>query len=559
MEKKTECLVHRYARLALAGKIVVGKWVRLACERHLHDLKTGHGRGIYFDEKAANRAIRFFRFLKHSKGEWAGQRFDLELWQAFIVGSLFGWKREDGTRRFRQGFTEIARNNGKTTLAAGVGLLLLVADDEPGAEIYTAATKRDQARITHSEATRMVRQSKALRQRVRIFKDNLNIPDTASKYEPLGADANTTSGLNLHGAIVDELHEHKTRDMVDVLETATGSRRQPLIFEITTAGLAGESIYNEHHDYGISILEGTIEDDTWFAYIATMDEGDDWTSRRAWAKANPNLGICVKLDDLRRKCRKAKQIPAAQNVFLRLHANVRTQQITRWIDLATWDANAEVDGRLHVIDEEKLRGRACYGGLDLGAVADLTAWLMVFPWEDNPEEVDILARFWCPEAALKDRHNRYRAQYVQWARMGLLRTTPGNATDYEFVKAAILEDAATFGLVDLNVDRLFQAHQLASDLTEEGLTVVGMGQGFLSMAAPMRTFEEKLLAGLLHHGGNPVLRWMANNVAVKHDAAGSVKPDKDESQGRIDGIVALVMALDRLMRHEDKQVEWAAV
>ena len=559
MEKKTECLVHRYARRVVAGKIIAGKWVRLACERHLQDLKTGHGRGIYFDEKAANRAIRFFRFLKHSKGEWAGQRFDLELWQAFIVGSLFGWKREDGTRRFRQGFTEIARNNGKTTLAAGVGLLLLVADDEPGAEIYTAATKRDQARITHSEATRMVRQSKALRQRVRIFKDNLNIPDTASKYEPLGADANTTSGLNLHGAIVDELHEHKTRDMVDVLETATGSRRQPLIFEITTAGLAGESIYNEHHDYAISILEGTIEDDTWFAYIATMDEGDDWTSRRAWAKANPNLGICVKLDDLRRKCRKAKQIPAAQNVFLRLHANVRTQQITRWIDLATWDANAEVDGRLHVIDEEKLRGRACYGGLDLGAVADLTAWLMVFPWEDNPEEVDILARFWCPEAALKDRHNRYRAQYVQWARMGLLRTTPGNATDYEFVKAAILEDAATFGLVDLNVDRLFQAHQLASDLTEEGLTVVGMGQGFLSMAAPMRTFEEKLLAGLLHHGGNPVLRWMANNVAVKHDAAGSVKPDKDESQGRIDGIVALVMALDRLMRHEDKQVEWAAV
>jgi len=301
------------------------------------------------------------------------------------------------------------------------------------------------------------------------------------------------------------------------------------------------------HEYASGILKGTIQDDTFFAYIATIDEGDDWTDPKVWAKANPNLGVSVKVDDLERKCEKAKKLPAAQNAFLRLHLNVWTQQVNRWINLALWDEQA------NIITEEELRGRTCYGGLDLSSVSDITAWVMVFPNEKDPEEIQVLCRFWCPEARLHDNQNRYRDQYKAWAKQSFLKVTPGDAIDYAFIKKQILDDAVNFQLVDLNVDRLFQAHQVAMELQEEGLTVVGMGQGFTSMAVPMKEFERRLLARKIRHGGNPVLRWMADNVAVKQDPAGNLKPDKASSQGKIDGIVALIMALDRAMRHEQPQ------
>ncbi|WP_051275777.1 terminase TerL endonuclease subunit [Desulfovirgula thermocuniculi] len=412
--------------------------------------------------------------------------------------------------------------------------------------IPTHNTKRDQAKIVWDEAANMVKRSPALAKRVKVLsgKANMHITETRSKFEPLGADADTLDGLNVHGAIVDELHAHKTRAVWDVLETATGARRQPLMFAITTAGTDQNSICYELHEYAAGILKGTVQDDTFFAYIATIDEGDDWADPKAWAKANPNLGVSVKLDDLERKCEKAKKLPAAQNTFLRLHLNVWTQQVNRWIDLALWDEQAGI------VVEEELRGRICYGGLDLSSVQDITAWVLVFPHEDDPETVDVLCRFWVPEARLHDDHNRYRDQYRAWARQGYLKVIPGNVIDYSFIKAQVLKDAQTFRLVDLNIDRLFQSHQLAVELMEEGLTVVGMGQGFTSMAAPMKEFGRRLLARKIRHGGNPVLRWMADNVAVKQDAAGNLKPDKASSQGKIDGIVALVMALDRAMRHE---------
>ena len=545
---KAECPVEKYARAVLDGKIVACRLVHLACQRHLDDLTYGPARGLFFDHKAALKAIKFFPlFLKHSKGEWAGQPFNLALWQKFIVGSIFGWKRGDSLRRFRTAYNELSRKNGKSTLAAGTGIFLMAADGEPGAEVYTAATKRDQARIVHGEAVRMVRGSGDLRQFIEIYRDNLCMPATNSKYEPLGADADTMDGLNVSGAIVDELHAHKTRAVVDVLETATGSRRQPLTFEITTAGCDQTSICREHHDYSESILRGTLQDDSWFAFIATIDEGDDWTDPQVWAKANPNLRISVKMDDLERKAAKAQKLPAAQNAFKRLHLNVWTQQLDRWIDLGLWDQNANG----HPVTAEALRGRTCYGGLDLAAVSDLVAWSLVFPREDDVEKLDILMRFWCPEARLYDTANRYRDQYQAWHNQGFLAVTPGDAIDYAFIRAQILEDAKQFQLVDLNLDRLFNAHQIAGELQQEGLAVFGLGQGFLSMAMPMKELERRLLARKLNHGGNPVLRWMADNVAVRQDPAGNLKPDKSTSQGKIDGIVALVMALDRVARSQE--------
>ncbi len=535
-----------YMHGVLDGSIPAGRLIRLAVLRQQRDLEEGSKRGLRFDRQAAQHAIDFFGFLKHSKGEWAGQPFTLEPWQQFILWCLFGWKRADGLRRFRTAYVEVPRKNGKTSLVAGVGLYLMVADGEPGAEIFSAATKRDQAKLSWDEAVRMVKASPALTKMVKHWRasDTLTVEATSSKFHPLGADADTMDGLNVHGVLIDELHAHRTRAVVDVLETATGARRQPLVVEITTSGSDQSSICYEHHGYSERVLADTVQDDTWLAFIASIDQGDAWDDPKVWAKANPNYGVSVKPDDLQRKADKAKKLPAAQNAFKRLHLDVWTQQVTRWITLGLWDENAGE------VKPEELVGRVCYGGLDLSSVSDLTAWVLAFPRDEDPDDLDILCRFWCPEAKLADDSNRYQDQYRVWAEQGYLTPTPGNAVDYGFIKKQVLEDASKYKLVDVNVDRLFQGYGLSMELQDEGLTVFGMGQGFLSMAAPMKEFEQRLLAHKLHHGGNPVLRWMADNVAVRQDPAGNFKPDKASSQGKIDGIMALVMSLDRAMRRE---------
>jgi phage terminase large subunit-like protein len=330
--------VTSYARAVTEGQILTNRLVRLACERHLDDLGSAGTRGLRFEPQAARHAIEFFAFLRHSKGEWAGKTFELAPWQTFMVGCLFGWKRSDGLRRFRTAYCAVPRKNGKSTLSAGIGLYLLVADGEQGAEIYSAATSRDQARIVFEEAKRMVGSSPALKRRVGILINNLNVATSASRFMPLSSDASTRDGLNVHGAIIDELHAHRTRHVVDVLETATGARRQPLLFEITTAGYDRHSICYEHHEYAIKVLEGVLHDDSWFALIAAADEHDDWTDPEAWRKANPNFGLSVKEDDLARKAEKAIALPGAQNAFRRMHLNEWTEQAERWIDLPAWDA-----------------------------------------------------------------------------------------------------------------------------------------------------------------------------------------------------------------------------
>lgn len=538
----------QYVYDVLKGKILAGKWVKLACKRYLKDLKDGEKRGLRFDRKAAQHALDFFGFLHHSKGEWAGQPFVLEPWEQFIVWNLFGWKDASGHRRFKTAYLEIARKNGKTTLLAGIGLYLFVADNEPGAECYSAAVKRDQAIITHAEATRMVKRSPHLRARVGIFKNNLHMDSEACKFEPLGRDSDSCDGLNVHGALVDELHAHKTRDMWDVLETATGARRQPLQIAITTAGFDRQSICWEQHEYVEKLLKGVAQNDTYFGIIYSIDEGDDWKNEKLWIKANPNLGVSVKINDLQRKAEKAKEMPSAINNFLRKHLDVWVQQSTRWIDIDLWNRNFA-----YVLKEDELKGKRCFGGLDLSSVSDLTSWVMIFPDEADPERIDVLARFWCPESRLTDRHNRYRNDYEAWHRDGWLEVTAGDAIDYDVVRECVLLDARIFNLDSMNVDRLFQGYQLsmqlAGELSSPGKERVGtIGMGFLSMAGPMLELEKRLKKNKLNHGNNPIMRWMADNLAVQTDPAGNLKPDKSTSQGKIDGIVALLMALDRAMR-----------
>lgn len=533
-----------YVRDVLDGTIPTCRWVRLACERHLRDLESGSDRGLHFDPGAAALVIAFFSQLKHSKGEWAGQTIRLEPWQQFILWTLFGWKRVDGTRRFRTSYLEVARKNGKTTMAAGVGLYLLLADGEPGAEIYSAATKRDQARLSHAEATRMAKASGPIRQMVRVFKDNIHIPDTASKFEPLGADSDTMDGLNVHAALVDEVHAHKTRDTWDVLETGTGARRQPLMFAITTAGFDRQSLCWQLHEYTEKVLDGIIEDDTFFGVIYGIDEEDDWQDERVWVKANPNLGVSKKPDDLRRKAMRAREMPSALNAFLRLELDVWTQSETKWMNMEHWRQCGQA------VDAAGLRGRVCYAGLDLSSTTDITALLLVFPPEVDDDLVQVLCRFWIPEESMRERVHRDRVPYDVWVRQGYITATPGNVVDYDYVLTQIDEDMQAYGLEEIAFDR-WGATKIQTDLTELGGPdfMVQFGQGFASMSGPMKELEKLVLQHRIAHGNNPVLTWMADNLVAREDPAGNIKPDKEKSREKIDGMVALIMGLDRALRH----------
>ena len=532
-----------YARGVLAGEVVAGAGLRQAVARHVRDLGYGGERGLWFDGEAAQHVIDFFGFLKHSKGEWAGTTVKLEPWQQFYLWALFGWRREDGTRRFRTGYQEVARKNGKTTIAAGGGVYLFDADGEPGAEIYTAATKRDQARIAHSEATRMVKASPFLRRRIRAVKDNLHILGTASKFEPLGRDSDSMDGLNVHGAIVDEVHAHKTRDVWDLLDTAMGARRQPLMLGITTAGYDRQSLCWALHEYTEKVNAGVVVDDQWWGVVYGLDEGDDWQDEGVWLKANPNLGVSKKWGYMRQKARTAGEMPSALNPFLRLELNVWTQSVSKWVDGERWRSCSG-----HV-DENGLRGRVCYGGLDLSSTTDVTALVWVFPPVEEEEEeglYQVLCRFWVPEEGMRVRSRRDRVPYESWVRQGLMMATPGDVVDYGYVYAQVDEDAQRFDVAEIGFDR-WGATDVRLRLEDAGLTMVQMGQGFASMNAPMKGLERLILQGRLAHGNHPVLTWMADNLVVREDPAGNIKPDKEKSTERIDGMVALAMALDRAL------------
>jgi phage terminase large subunit-like protein len=535
----------KYARDVIAGKILACKWVIAACQRHVDDLARGHDRGLHFDENDARHALEFFKYTKHSKGEWAGRTIELEPWQQFALWVVFGWKRVDGTRRFRQAYQEVARKNGKSTMLAGVGLYLLDADGEPGAEVYTAGVMRDQAKIIHSESERMVKASAALRKRIRVVKNNIHIKDTASKYEPLGKDSENLDGLNVHGALIDEFHAHRDRGMLDILETATGARRQPLIFIITTAGYNRKSPCFLMNEYTKKVLQGVVQDDAFFGIIYTLDEGDDWEDERNWIKANPNLGVSKKLDGLRDKCAKAKEMPTALNAFLRLELNIWTQSVTKWIPRDHWDKCGKA------VDANGLRGRTCYGGLDLSSTADITAFVLVFPPETDDDDYQVLCRFWIPEEGMKLRSKRDRVPYDLWVRQGYITATPGEVVDYDYIQQQIEDDSENYDLREIPFDR-WNASQLVNNLQKQDVAVmVQFGQGFASMSAPMKELEKLVRTHRIAHGNNPVLTWMADNLVVARDASENLKPDKEASTERIDGMVALVMALARAIANGD--------
>lgn len=542
--------VSAYAWDVVNNKIVTGGLVRLACERHFRDIAEADKKGFVWRPDTAIHAIRFSQYCRHSKGEWAGERVKLEPWQAFIYGSAFGWLRDDGLRRFRVIYSEIARKNGKSVTAAVVALKCLVADGEMGADVYSAATKKDQARIVFDEARRTVLRSEDLQKTISVYRASLAVDHTLSSFQPLSADDRTLDGLNPHAIIIDELHKHKNRSVLDVLDTAMGSRRQPLMWIITTAGDDNpESVYAQEHTYATNVVSRNFVDDEWFVYVSSIDSDDRWDDPKVWIKANPNLGVSVKLDDLTRQCRAAKHNPAKQQEFKRLRLNMRTASTSQLISGPLWDANS-----LGPFDPAEMHGRRCFAGLDLSSKIDLSAWIKLFPPIEQGERWRVVARFWMPGDTVEQKTDRDQVQYRRWINDGLIEATEGNVIDHNEIERVILEDARLHDIAALAYDP-WNAQQLANNLQSGGVPVKEFIQGIRSYTAPTKELMAMLLASKLDHGDNPVLRWMALNLRVKTDINDNYMPTKKVSIGRIDGATALIMAIGRSMDDDTAGLE----
>lgn len=500
--------------------------------------------GAWFDEAAAKAACQWIEtYCCHTEARWYATPFTLSPWQVFVTRQVFGWKRPDGTRVYREAWIEIPRKNGKTEFAAALGLLLLIAEGEAGGQVYSIAGDEAQARISWNKGATMVALTPALGEVVEALKPTLYVPALHGNWRALSGSPKNKHGLSAHGIIGDEVHEWTNREAYDAVRSSRAAREQPLGIYITTAGVHGLGLAWQLHQHAVNVAAGIIRDDALFVAIWGAELEDDWTDEAVWAKANPNLNITVPIDYLRDEFQKARESVAFENVFRRLYLNQWTEAVTKWLDLAAWD---QCKGDLSPADlAERLKGKRCYGGLDLARVHDLSALALAFP----PEETGlgrwvVLVWYWLPDENMATRVERDRVPYDQWVRAGFITTTPGNVTDFEFMQRDICEIAARYVVEELAYDRVF-AGELIQGLAEEGLPLVEHHQGFLSMAAPTAAVERLVLGRKLIHGGNPVLRWNAVNTVVRQDPAGNLKPDKEKSIERIDGMVAMIMAIGR--------------
>jgi len=540
-----------YAQRVTSGQEVAGRLERLKCARFLRDLdRAGASDWPYVLDRAAGaRACRFVELMPHIKGEWARPvyidgklqyaKLKLEDWQCFEEFNLFGWKHRDtGLRRFRRSYEEVARKNAKSTRVAARQLYLLTADGEPGAHCYSAATTGDQAREVFDTARNMALREPEFLARfgVEVGKHDITLPGSASSMKPLNAEGSTLDGLNIHGCSVDEMHAHKTRAVWDVLDSATGARSQPLISAITTAGFDRSGICYELRDYSIKVLEGVVDDDTWFASIYTIDEGDIWHDPAVWRKANPNLGISVKVDDLEAACKKALAQPSAVANFLTKRLNVWVSSASAWMDMVSWEKCGDTGLRL-----EDFMGEPCWIGMDLAEKRDFAALVLVFLRDDHWY---FFPRLYLNEAAIEQSGN---AHLQGWARAGHVIMTDGNVTDFDVIADDLRRYCTDYQVREIPFDPALSRY-FASKLIEEGLPLVEIRQAPMFFTQPLIQVENLVLEKKLHFDGNPVFTWMVSNVEVQTSKFSGLKhPTKSRDENKIDGPVALFMALGRAM------------
>ena len=502
-----------------------------------------------FDEKKAEKVVKFINNLKHTKGVWHGVPFDLLPWQDKIIKDIFGNVKENGFRQYNTAYVEIPKKNGKSEIAAAIALYLTCADNEWGAEVYGCAADRQQASIVFDVAVEMVEQCPALKKRIKpiISQKRLVYIPTGSYYQVLSSEAFSKHGLNVHGVIFDELHAQPNRELYDVMTKGSGdARMQPLFFLITTAGTDRNSICYEVHQKAEDILRGKKVDKTFYPVIYGTADDEDWGDEANWYKANPSLGYTIPIEKVRDAFNSAKENPAEENIFRQLRLNQWVKQSVRWMPMDVWNKCS------FEVNIEKLKGRECYGGLDLSSTNDITAFVLVFPPIPEDDRYYVLPYFWIPEDNLKLRVKRDHVPYDVWKKQGFLETTEGNVIHYGFIENFIDELGTQFNIKEIAFDR-WGAVQMVQNLDGLGFTVVPFGQGYKDMSPPTKELMKITLEQKIAHGGHPVLSWMMDNIFVRTDPAGNIKPDKEKSTEKIDGAVALIMALDRAIRHESKE------
>lgn len=501
----------------------------------------------HYDKAKADRAVKFIENLRHTKAKWAGKRFWLLPWQETLVRDIFGTVKEDGTRQFRTAYVEICKKVGKSELAAAIALYLLYADNEPSAEVYGAAADRQQASIVFDVAKRMVELTPALLKRSKIMGATKRIVNysNAGIYQVLSADVGNKHGFSVSGLVFDEIHNQPNRNLYDVLtKGSSDARANPLHFIITTAGNDRNSIAFELHTKALDILNGRREDPTFYPVVYGLADDEDWTDEKNWYKVNPSLGYTVEIDRLRDAFREAQQNPADEVTFRWLRLNQWVSSTVAWIPDQIYALGNEA------IDMESLKGRECYGGLDLSSSGDITAFVLVFPPHNGKEKYVILPFFWVPQDTIPLRVRRTSVSYDKWQAQGYLMATEGNVIHYGFIEKFIDDLGKIYNIKEIAYDR-WGAVEMTQALEGMGFTVVPFGQGFSSMSPPTKRFYELLMEGKMVHGAHPVLRWMAGNVVVDTDPAGNIKVTKRRSPDKVDGIVAAIMALDRCIRHEE--------
>ena len=496
----------------------------------------------YFDKEAADRAVSFIeKFITHTKGELAGKPLLLEGWQKDITQKIFGWKHKDtGFRKYKTAFIMLPRKNGKTTWAASLSLLMLFADSERGGEIYAAAGDRSQAGLCHEIAKGMILNNPELRSRAKVLRNSIVNESKGNFFQAISSDSKTKHGFNANCIIFDELHTQPNRDLWDTLLTSTGSRREPLVIAITTAGYDKNSICHEVYSYAKKIIDGSIKDESFLPIIYEAAKEDDITSEEVWKKCNPNYGVSLRKEYMKRESQKAIDIPSYMNTFKRLHLNIWTTNETKWMGDKEWmDCQGELG---------ELKGMECWGGLDLATTRDITAFVLLFKVDNK---FKIKPYFFVPEDNAKARSDRDGVDYMSWISQGYIIATEGNVTDYSFVRKKINELSKEYRIQSIAYDR-WNASQITIDLMADGANMSPLGQGFASLSAPTKMMEKLILSKEIQHDGNPVLRWMIGNVQLEIDAADNHKPSKKKSKEKIDGVVACICALAEYMTEEQE-------
>ncbi len=549
----------QYAQKVRSGEIVTGKRIKLAVERFYKFINEADEKGFHIDHDLGMRAVRFFpNFLNHTIGKMSGKPFILAPFQAFTIYNIFGWVHSStGVRRFNTVYDKRAKKNGKTAEMAGVALYGMSFDVEMGAQVYVGATKEEQAKICWNQA-KMFIDSPVANPNLRnmgfvCYQKEIKFPRTQSVMMPLGGDSKTQDGINAHMSIIDEYHAHRDDSVKENLESSSVSRKQPITYHITTAGVNLQSACKRYEDAVIEVLEGRNEDDHLWIMIHDLDEGDDWENEELWFKANPLLGFGLDIDNIRKEYIKAKNQPSKIPNFKTKHLNMWVDAPTIWIPNEIW-----MENKVEVVPLDKFEKFGSYAGLDLSTTTDITSYVAV---SEPDEEMNryIAAFFFCPQETIERRSKEDRVPYQYWADAGYLISTPGNVVDYEYVKDTIRSTYKALGVKRIEADK-WNCESMAQELTGEGMEVSWFGQGVGNMSFPTKQFEKLTYEGKLLHDGNPILQWMLSGCIIYEDASGNIKVHKGNSNKggkRIDGIVAAIMAIGGSFSPEEDEGKYS--